>query len=134
MYRQAWDGAGVVGGGISAISRRTEPVRCWAIRSNIAACWRRSRRTVPLRRGQPRLGSIKSNMGHLDNAAGIVGLIKAILAVEHAEIHPMVNFARPNPHMGYRPDILAVADRRTEWVDAGERPLRGRQFVWNQRY
>jgi phthiocerol/phenolphthiocerol synthesis type-I polyketide synthase E len=54
-------------------------------------------------RGAPRggcvLGSIKSNLGHLDAAAGIAGLIKAVLALQHREIPPTLHFARPNPEI-----------------------------------
>ncbi len=49
-------------------------------------------------RTQPCLiGSIKTNLGHLDCAAGLVGLVKAILSVRHGEIYPSLNFAEPNP-------------------------------------
>ncbi|HEY2289351.1 MAG TPA: beta-ketoacyl synthase N-terminal-like domain-containing protein, partial [Thermoanaerobaculia bacterium] len=43
------------------------------------------------------LGAIKSNLGHLDAAAGIAGFIKAVLALEHREIPPTLHFERPNP-------------------------------------
>ncbi len=45
------------------------------------------------------LGSVKANVGHLDAAAGVVGLIKAALALKHATIPPLANFARPNARM-----------------------------------
>lgn len=43
------------------------------------------------------IGSIKSNLGHLDSAAGVAGLIKAVLALRHREIPPTINFEKPNP-------------------------------------
>jgi phthiocerol/phenolphthiocerol synthesis type-I polyketide synthase E len=46
-----------------------------------------------------RIGSLKSNLGHLDAAAGIAGLIKTVLALEHRQIPPLVNFRSPNPQL-----------------------------------
>ena len=45
------------------------------------------------------LGSTKANIGHLDAAAGVTGLIKTALCLEHGEIPPLANFTAPNPHI-----------------------------------
>lgn len=45
------------------------------------------------------LGSVKTNIGYLEAAAGVTGLIKAILAVKHGQIPPTLHFKRPNPQM-----------------------------------
>ncbi len=45
------------------------------------------------------LGSVKANIGHLDAAAGITGLIKATLVLRHQSIPPQINFAEPNPEL-----------------------------------
>jgi acyl transferase domain-containing protein/acyl carrier protein len=47
------------------------------------------------------LGSVKSNLGHLDRAAGMAGLIKAILALQHGVLPPTLHFERPNPHLDF---------------------------------
>lgn len=46
------------------------------------------------------LGSVKSNIGHVDAAAGIAGFLKAVLALHHRAIPPSVNFTAPNPRLG----------------------------------
>lgn len=49
------------------------------------------------------LGSVKSNLGHLNTAAGIAGLIKAVLALRYGTIPPSLHFQRPNPQTGFGP-------------------------------
>ena len=53
----------------------------------------------PVERPYCALGSVKANVGHLDVASGVTGLIKAALALHHREIPPLANFHRPNPHI-----------------------------------
>ncbi|GAA3130730.1 hypothetical protein GCM10010466_21710 [Planomonospora alba] len=70
------------------------------------------------------LGSAKSNLGHLEAAAGITGLIKTVLALHHGVIPPSVHFERPNPHIPW--DRLRVVTAPTPWPDRpGARPRAG---------
>jgi acyl transferase domain-containing protein/thioesterase domain-containing protein len=69
------------------------------------------------------VGSVKTNIGHLDTAAGVAGLIKAALALEHGRIPPSLNYEAPNPAIGFEGSPFKVADRLIEWP-AGAAPRR----------
>ncbi|MEP7010522.1 MAG: amino acid adenylation domain-containing protein [Acidobacteriota bacterium] len=62
------------------------------------------------------IGSVKSNIGHLDTAAGVAGLIKATLAVERGELPPSLHFERPNPALDLPNTPFYVVDRLTPWT------------------
>ena len=47
------------------------------------------------------VGSIKPNIGHLEGAAGVAGLIKGILMLENGKIPPHINFETPNPDIAF---------------------------------
>ena len=67
------------------------------------------------RRGYCRIGSVKTNIGHLDAGAGVAGLIKAVLAVKHGEIPASLNFRTPNPQIDFAASPFTVASDLVEW-------------------
>jgi amino acid adenylation domain-containing protein len=70
------------------------------------------------RRGYCRIGSVKTNIGHLDAGAGVAGLIKAVLAVKHGEIPPSLNYRSPNPQIDFENSPFVVATSLEPWSDA----------------
>ena len=66
------------------------------------------------------VGAAKTNLGHLEAAAGIVGLIKATLAIHRGEIPPNQHFDSPNPHIPFDELRLKVVDEATRWPATGE--------------
>ena len=62
------------------------------------------------------IGSIKSNIGHLDAAAGVAGLIKTVLMLEHREMVPSLHYGTPNPRIDFARSPFRVADERRPWV------------------
>ncbi len=69
-----------------------------------------------------RVGSVKTNIGHLEGAAGIAGLIKTALAIEHREIPPSLNFKSPGPELPLDALRLSVQQALGAWPDV-DRPL-----------
>ena len=61
------------------------------------------------------IGSVKTNIGHLDTAAGVASLIKATLALQHRAIPPSLHYRRPNPHSVLANSAFRVADALTPW-------------------
>ncbi|MFE6738012.1 SDR family NAD(P)-dependent oxidoreductase [Streptomyces tubercidicus] len=69
------------------------------------------------------LGSVKTNIGHLEAAAGIAGLIKVVLSLVGEELPPSLNFQRPNPLIPFDRLPLRVVTQATPWA-RGERARR----------
>ncbi len=66
--------------------------------------------------GQPLLvGSVKTNIGHLEPAAGIAGLLKVALAIQHGEVPPSLHFTNPNPNVAWDRIHVEVAATRRPW-------------------
>jgi amino acid adenylation domain-containing protein len=74
--------------------------------------------------GSVGLGSVKTNIGHLDAAAGIAGLIKSVLALHHRRIPPSLHFERPNPQIDFSTTPFFVVDRLRDWTAPSSAPRR----------
>ncbi|HVT59904.1 MAG TPA: amino acid adenylation domain-containing protein [Thermoanaerobaculia bacterium] len=69
------------------------------------------------------IGSIKTNIGHLDAASGVAGLIKAVLALEHRELPPSLHYERPNPQIDFAATPFYVNAELAAWPP-GDSPRR----------
>jgi acyl transferase domain-containing protein len=69
------------------------------------------------------IGSAKTNVGHLEGAAGVIGLIKLVLALRNKEIPPHLHMTAPNPHIDWTLMSLKVPDVVMPWI-----PIEGRRI------
>jgi acyl transferase domain-containing protein/thioesterase domain-containing protein len=65
------------------------------------------------------IGSLKSNVGHLDAAAGVGGLMKTVLALEHAQLPPSLHFENLNPHIELKGSPFFVNSQLRDWQSNG---------------
>jgi amino acid adenylation domain-containing protein len=65
------------------------------------------------------LGSVKSNIGHLDTAAGIAGFIKTVLCLKHGYLVPSLNYEQPNPKIDFQNSPFYVNTRFSPWLANG---------------
>ncbi len=63
------------------------------------------------------IGSVKPNVGHLESAAGIAGVIKVILAIRHSAVPRSLHFRRPNPHLDWSRTPLRIPTATEPWPD-----------------
>lgn len=84
----------------------------------IAAMTRAFRDTTD-KKGYCAIGSVKTNVGHLDAAAGITGLIKTALALHHQVLPPSLNFETPNPQIDFANSPFYVNTHCSEWKRNG---------------
>ena len=107
MLRSAYRDAGVPAGDASATSRRTAPARAPAIRSSSA----RSGAVLGEDRAAGQravVGSVKTNIGHTEGAAGVAGLVKVALALHHGAIPPSLHCTELNPAISWADAPFAI--------------------------
>ncbi|MFB0637652.1 beta-ketoacyl synthase N-terminal-like domain-containing protein [Bacillus rugosus] len=66
------------------------------------------------------IGSVKSNVGHLNSAAGIAGLFKAVLSLKHKTILPSLNYTTPNPHIHFDRTPFYVNTETAYWKESAD--------------
>lgn len=71
------------------------------------------------------IGSVKTNVGHLDAAAGVTGLIKTIFMLKHKQIPPSLNFRTPNPNINFENSPFYVNVTLQDWASNGGPRLAG---------
>ncbi len=71
------------------------------------------------KKGFCRIGSVKTNIGHLDSTAGVSGLIKTLLALKHKQIPPSLNFEEPSPRIDFANSPFYVNNKLSEWKTNG---------------
>jgi acyl transferase domain-containing protein len=71
------------------------------------------------------IGSVKTNIGHLESAAGVAGLIKVVLSLQHEEIPPHLHFKKINPHISLDKVPVTIPTTRTPWPSGGESRIAG---------
>ncbi|WP_051287019.1 SDR family NAD(P)-dependent oxidoreductase [Paenibacillus taiwanensis] len=62
------------------------------------------------------VSGVKSNIGHLDSAAGVAGLVKAVLSLKYKELFPTLHFSRPNRKISFEDSPVYVNDKLREWI------------------
>jgi acyl transferase domain-containing protein/acyl carrier protein len=71
------------------------------------------------------VGSIKTNLGHLEAAAGLAGLLKTVLALKHGQIPPHLHFRTPNPFVSWDDVAIRVADQTVRFPQIDGRRIAG---------
>ena len=121
--RAAWKRAGVAPGSAQYIEAHGtgtalgDPIEVKALSAVVGA----GRAT-----GEPcALGSVKTNIGHLESAAGIAGLIKVALAIHHGELPRSLHYETPNPHIAFDRLPLRVQQSHEPWPQPRAERLAG---------
>ena len=71
------------------------------------------------------IGSVKSNIGHLDAAAGVTALIKTAMAMQQKKLPPSINFEKPNPQIDFANSPFFVNTEMSSWMDDGSPQFAG---------
>lgn len=75
------------------------------------------------RKAPIKVGSVKSNIGHLEAASGMASMIKVLLSLKHKQLLPSIHFKNPNPNIDW--DKIQVVDKLSEWESNGKKRRAG---------
>ncbi|MGE5343495.1 MAG: condensation domain-containing protein, partial [Candidatus Omnitrophota bacterium] len=70
------------------------------------------------------IGSVKTNIGHLNHASGMASLLKVILAMNHKHVPPLIHLEKPNPYIDFQNSPVFIDTRLREWETIENRPMR----------
>ncbi|MEV0222612.1 amino acid adenylation domain-containing protein [Streptomyces sp. NPDC050704] len=120
LLRSAWRKAGIEPGTIGYIethgsgTRLGDLIEAEALHQALTAA---GPRPLPCP-----IGSVKTNVGHLDQAAGLVGLAKTVLSLRHGSLYPSLHFDRPNPLIRFETKSVRVNASPRPWERRGDEP------------
>ncbi len=119
LVQQAWQNAGITPDTISYIEAHGtgtslgDPIEIEGLKEAFAASDHYVATT-----NSCAIGSSKSNLGHLEAAAGITGLLKVVLILKHQALVPSINFKELNPHINLDGSPFYVVNRYQEWEES----------------
>ncbi|MFI6344276.1 type I polyketide synthase [Streptomyces sp. NPDC050560] len=123
LMRRAYEAAGVVPGDVDYVeahgtgTRVGDPIEASALAEVVGARTDAARPCL--------IGSVKTNIGHCEAAAGIAGLIKTVLAMEHGVIPPTLSTSGPRTDIPWRESGLRLVTEATDWPGTGRPRLAG---------
>jgi acyl transferase domain-containing protein/NAD(P)-dependent dehydrogenase (short-subunit alcohol dehydrogenase family)/acyl carrier protein/SAM-dependent methyltransferase len=129
VLEEAYARAGIEAAGVHYVEAHGtgtalgDPIEAQAL-GNVLGCKRATDRPLLI-------GSVKTNIGHLEGAAGIAGLIKLVLSIHHRQIPPSLNFETPNPHIDFTATNLRVVTAAEPWPEPNKPAVGGvSAFGW----
>ena len=133
VIRAALAQAGVRAGGDRLRGSAWHGHRRWAIRSKRMR-WRRCSGRGATQENPLVVGSVKTNIGHLEAAAGIAGLIKVVLSLQHEQIPAHLHFQQMNPHIDWGGVPVEIPVQGRPWPRERAAARGGGEFVRLQRH
>src|SRR6185369_6519557 len=91
-----------------------DPIEIQSMSRAFAELYKR-RGEAPAQTPHCALSSVKTNIGHLETAAGIAGILKVLLAIQHKQIPANIHFEEINPYINLKGTPFYIADKLTEW-------------------